>query len=313
MTSRIPALALALTLIAGCAGADQPQAPAAHDGGLAHPTIDLQGHRGARGLLPENTIPSFKKALEYGVTTLELDVVVSADSQVVVSHEPWFSSSICTDAAGRPIAHEDERSFNIFSMSYDSIRAFDCGSIGNPNFPEQEAVAVGKPLLDSALVAAERYADELGRPMPAFNIEIKSRAVFDGTFTPEPAAFARLVHDVIVRNGVADRTVVQSFDPRALRAMRAIDGDIKLALLVDNDLGLVENLEKLGFTPDVYSPHQRLVDEVLVAAAHDEGMEVIPWTVNEPDAMRHLLDLGVDGLITDYPDRAVIVLEALPE
>ena len=313
MTSRISALALALVLLTGCAGTGQPQTPARSGDGLAHPTIDLQGHRGARGLLPENTIPSFKKALDYGVTTLELDVVVSADSQVVVSHEPWFSSAICTDPAGRRIAHEDERSFNIFTMPYDSIRAFDCGSIGNPNFPGQEAVAVGKPLVDDVLVELERYVSETGRPQPVYNIEVKSRPEFDGTFTPEPATFARLVHDAIVRHGVADRTVVQSFDPRALQAMRNIDGDIKLALLVDNDLGLPENLERLGFTPDVYSPHQRLVDEELVSAAHDNGMEVIPWTINEPDAMQRLLDLGVDGLITDYPDRAAEVLEAFPE
>ena len=313
MTLRIQAVALALVMIMGCAGADQPQVPAPSGDGLAHETIDLQGHRGARGLLPENTIPSFKKALDYGVKTIELDVVVSADSQVVVSHEPWFSSVICTDPAGRRIAHENERSFNIFTMPYDSIRGFDCGSIGNPNFPGQEPVAVGKPLFDSVLVAMEAYASETERPKPFYNVEIKSRSEFDGTFTPVPATFAGLVHDVVVRNGLADRTVVQSFDPRALRAMREIDGDIKLALLVDNDLGLSENLERLGFTPDVYSPHQRLVDEALVRAAHDDGMEVIPWTVNDPDAMQRLLDLGVDGLITDYPDRAVDVLQATLE
>lgn len=275
----------------------------------AYGAVDLQGHRGARGLVPENTIPVFRKALDIGVTTLELDVVVTSDSQVVVSHEPWFSSSICTTPGGEPILEDEERTFNIYEMTYDSVRGFDCGSRGNPNFPEQEAMTAEKPRLDSVLAFAERYADEIRHPQPRYNIEIKSRPEYDDTFTPPPARFARLVYRVITGRDLKDRTTIQSFDPRALVAMRAIDDDVELVLLVDNDLGFDANLERLGFTPEVYSPHHRLVDEGLVRSVHEKDMKLIPWTINDPDEMRRLLDIGVDGIITDYPDRAAPLLK----
>lgn len=274
----------------------------------AYGDIDLQGHRGARGLLPENSIPSFKKALELGVQTVEMDVVVTADSHIVISHEPWFSSVICSTPEGEPIQEEDERSYNIFQMTYDEVAAFDCGSRGNRLFETQQAMATHKPRLDTTIIALEHYAEEIGRPAPKYNVEIKSRPEYDGTFTPEPQSFARLVYAVVTELGVKDRTMIQSFDPRILQATREVDSTLTLALLVDNDLGFYENLERLGFTPAIYSPHQRLVDEELVDSVHTAGMKVVPWTVNEPDAMRRLLTLGVDGIITDYPDVAAPIL-----
>ncbi len=284
----------------------------AHADSDAQGRFDLQGHRGARGLLPENSIPSFKKALELGVRTVEMDVVVTADSQVLISHEPWFSSVICSTPEGDPIEEEDERSYNVYQMTYDEAAAFDCGSRGNRLFETQQPEAVHKPRLDSAIQVLERYAEDVDRPAPRYNVEIKSRPAFDETFTPDPQSFARLVYEVVTDGGVKDRTTIQSFDPRPLQVLRDVDSSLTLALLVDNDLGFAANLERLGFTPPIYSPHQRLVDQSLVDSAHALEMKVIPWTVNEPDAMRRLLALGVDGLITDYPDRAVPILAESP-
>ena len=102
------------------------------------PKFDIQGHRGARGLEPENTIPAFILALDSGVTTLELDVVITKDKQVVVSHEPWISSSICLDTAGNAIPEKDEKKLNIYQMTYDQVAKYDCGSKGNDKFPQQE-------------------------------------------------------------------------------------------------------------------------------------------------------------------------------
>lgn len=270
--------------------------------------IDLQGHRGARGLLPENSIPSFQKALELGVQTVELDVVVTADSQVVVSHEPWMSSVICSAPDGEPISEEDERSYNIYEMSYEEVAEFDCGSRGHPLFKTQQAQAMHKPRLDSAIAAMEQYVDVLGRSAPTYNIEIKSQPAYDGTYTPHPETLARLVYDVIAKEQIQERTYVQSFDPRSLVAMREIDPDVPLALLVSNEDGFSENIDRLGFKPAIYSPHHRLVDDSLVTMAHDAGIKVIPWTINEPLEMQRLLELGVDGIITDYPDRAAALL-----
>lgn len=302
---------IAAVLLVGCGDRPRDDTASSSSGdtaAFAH--VDLQGHRGARGLLPENSIPSFEKALELGVRTVELDVVVTADSLVIVSHEPWFSHVICSTPDGEPVREEEERSYNIYQMTYEETVEFDCGSRGNPLFETQEPQAAHKPRLDSTIVALEQYADETGRSAPRYNIEIKSQPAFDGTFAPAPSAFARLVYDVIEEHGIRQRTTVQSFDTRSLRAIREIDSTLTLALLVGNDLGVAGNVEQLGFTPPVYSPHYDLVDASTVDSVHDSGMKIIPWTINESDEMRRLLDLGVDGIITDFPDRAAPLLQS---
>ncbi len=270
--------------------------------------VDLQGHRGARGLLPENSLPAFERALELGVNTLELDLGISQDHLVVVSHDPWMHADICATPDGQPITKANEREYALYGMPYAEIARFDCGSRGNAGFPEQQPMAVAKPLLDSVLVAAERYTAVRGLPPVRNTVHSKPRLERDGRFHPEPATFARLVYDVLAAHGVLTRTTIQSFDPRALVAMHAVDPSVTLSLLVDNDDGFEANLERLPFTPDVYSPHHRLVDQALVEAAHRRGVQVLPWTVNDPDAMRRLVALGVDGIITDYPDRGKAVL-----
>lgn len=265
--------------------------------------IDLQGHRGARGLLPENSIPAFRKALDLRVNTLELDLGISKDSLVVVSHDPWFASAICSSPDGTPITRETQRDHILFHMPYSEIMRYDCGSRGHASFPEQVPMPVYKPLLDSVFVLAEQYTADHDLPPMLYNIEIKSREENYETLHPSPGAFAALVYEVVDRHGLIDRVTIQSFDPNALEATHAIDSSTILSLLVDNDLGFEENLARLTFTPDIYSPHHRLVDREMVESAHMKGMRVIPWTVNETEDMRRLVDLGVDGIITDYPDR----------
>ena len=119
--------------------------------------FSIEGHRGARGYVPENTIPSFKKALEQGSDTLELDVVVSKDGKVVVSHEPWFSSVISLDKDGNAIPAEKEREYNIFQMPYSEVKLYDVGSMGNKGFPEQVKMKVAKPLLSDVFVEIAKF------------------------------------------------------------------------------------------------------------------------------------------------------------
>ena len=268
--------------------------------------FDVQGHRGARGLLPENTIPGFLRALDLGVTTLEMDVAVTADSQVVASHEPWFSAAICSLPSGEPVDEANEQDYRIYEMPYDSVAAFDCGRRGNPRFPRQEPMAVSKPLLRDVIEAAEAYAAEHGLPGVRYNIETKSRPEWDGVFHPNPETFTRLLYNVLEETDVRPRATIQSFDPRTLQVARRLDPSLSLALLVAEEQGgrLEDQVEALGFTPAIYSPAYRLVDEDLVEAAHERGMLVIPWTVNTLEEMQRLKKLGVDGLITDYPDVA---------
>ncbi len=264
--------------------------------------FDWQGHRGARGLLPENSIPAFLKALEFPIKTLELDVVISRDSQVVVSHEPWMSASICSKSDGTPVSEEEEKESNIFQLKYAEIQQFDCGSRGNKRFPEQTPLRVSKPLLKEVVQQVEAYCLKQSRELPFYNIEIKSRPEWDGLFTPEPQAFARLVIEQIEESDIKSRICIQSFDVRALQEVRKIDSTIVLALLIENTKGLDNNLKELGFTPDIYSPYYQLVSGNLVKETRERGMLLIPWTVNEITTMRGLINLGVDGIITDYPN-----------
>ena len=275
--------------------------------------FDLQGHRGARGLAPENTIPAFILALNLGVKTLELDVVISAEEEVVVSHEPWFSSRICSHPDGHPVSEDEERDLIIFEMRYEDIAGFDCGSRGHPGFLEQEVMATAKPLLTEVIQNVEAHAASTGRPPVFYNIEIKSTPERDGVYYSTVSEYAQLLYDVLADQDILSRTTIQSFDPRALEAVKNIDPAVPLVFLVDNNMSFSDNLDRLSFIPETYSPHHRLVDKSLVEEAHRLDIKVIPWTINGEERMKELIAAGVDGLITDYPDRGVALLATLFE
>jgi len=280
---------------------------------VANQAIDLQGHRGARGLLPENTIPGFQRALELGVTTLEMDVVINSEGHVVLSHEPWMSAKICAHPDGRKVTEKEEKNLRIYAMSDEQVAGYDCGGRGHPGFPRQQAMPLAKPLLSDVLQAVASLSSEspssaLVHTSVRFNIEIKSHPDGDGVFHPEVGEFSQILYGVLKEYGVMERTTVQSFDPRALEAMHSIDPDLSIALLISDSRDLGQNLALLSFVPEIYSPDYKLVNEQLIRAAQARNIQVIPWTVNNADTMRELLSWGVDGLITDYPDLAVEVL-----
>jgi glycerophosphoryl diester phosphodiesterase len=272
----------------------------------SHHSVDIQGHRGARGLMPENTIPAFIKALELGVSTIELDVVITKDKQVLVSHEPYMSAQICLNPDGSDI--KNEKQLNIYEMTYDDVKKFDCGTRFHPKFPEQQKMKVHKPLLSEAIDAIEEYLAKNNLPKVAYNIEIKSTASSDGTFHPEPAEFAHLVVEQVNNKGIAERTVIQSFDIRSIRAVRKIAPEIKISLLVANVKGAAKNIRLLGFQPEYYSPHFKLITRRTVNWLHEKGIRIAVWTVNQERDIRKMLNLGVDAIITDYPDRAIKII-----
>jgi glycerophosphoryl diester phosphodiesterase len=265
--------------------------------------IDLQGHRGCRGLMPENTIQGFLHALDLGVSTLEMDAVITSDQKVLLSHEPWFSHEICLDPQGNEIPQEAEQSYRIFGMTYEEARAYDCGMKPHPRFLNQKKLAASKPLLRDVIQACEAYAIKMGRPLPFYNVETKCLPEGDGLMHPAPDVFADLLVGVLNAEGVLNRSTIQSFDVRSLQHLNGQYPSLRLALLVENSNSAKLNLEKLGFTPHIYSPSYLLVDSQLVAFCDSNAMALIPWTVNETAEMEHLLNLGVDGLISDFPDR----------
>lgn len=265
--------------------------------------FDKQGHRGSRGLMPENTIPAMKKAIDLGVTTVELDVVISQDKKVVVSHDVHFHQNITTTPDGKHLTRAQAEKHLLYSMPYDSIRKYDVGLKPHPDFPRQEKMAVAKPLLSELLIATEDYAREKNRTI-RYNVEIKSKPENDGKKHPPIEEFIDLVIAVIKKGGVAERTIVQSFDPRGLQVIHRKYPGIPTALLIDGSdkRSIDEQLRHLGFTPDAYSPHYSLVNTELVENCHKKNIRIIPWTVNSVDAMKKLVDLKVDGIISDYPD-----------
>lgn len=270
-------------------------------------TFDLQGHRGARGLMPENTIPAFLEALRWQVSTLELDLVVSADSQLVVSHEPWFRADISTKPDGTPVEPGEAESLNIYRMTVSQLQAYDVGKRANPRFPEQQRLAAYKPCLWEVVMAVENWLTTHRRTAVRYNIELKSRPEWYNIMVPEPAVFVGLVLQELERLQIDSLVTLQSFDWALLREIKRIKPGIPVAQLVEKRITFRRAIRQLGFVPQVYSPHYRLVNRRLVEQCRQAGVLLIPWTVNEPRDMQKLQQMGVDGLITDYPNRFTLL------
>jgi glycerophosphoryl diester phosphodiesterase len=268
------------------------------------PAFDIEGHRGCRGLMPENTVPAMMKALELGVTTLEMDAVITKDKQVILSHEPFFNHEITTAPDGKYITEQDERKLNIYRMTYAQTQTYDVGLKPHPRFPNQQRVKATKPLLKEVIENVEAYHKLNGGRMVFYNIETKTQAVTDGVFHPAPDEFVNTLMKVVNAAKISDRVIIQSFDFRTLQVLHKRYPAIKTAALIEDydKRSLEEHLKALGFKPMIYSPHYSLVNKELVDKCHAQQIKVIPWTVNDKAGIDSLKALGVDGIITDYPD-----------
>ena len=292
--------------------------------------FDLQGHRGARGVLPENTLPAFERALALGVTTLELDIAITSDGVPVISHNPLLNPDITRDAAGRFLDRDGPA---IRSMTWAQLQAYDVGRIKPGTeyarqFPDQAPVDGTRiPRLADLFDLVKRSGDDKVR----FDIETKlSPDKAEETLPPEP--FARAVVDEIRKAGMAARTQIQSFDWRTLQVVQKIAPEIATAYLsvqrrFDNigaarpegsnwtagfqfrDHGSIPRMIKAA-GGSIWSAYFGDLDADKVKEAQSLGLKVLAWTVNDPAAMEKMLAHGVDGLITDRPDIARKLLEA---
>lgn len=256
--------------------------------------IQVHGHRGARAVLPENTLPAFEYAIEAGVDYLELDLAVTKDNVLVVSHDPVLPKSICRGP--------EDATRVIREMTLEQLRRWDCGSMRNPEFPRQQTAPGARvPTLDEVLTLASRGTF-------GFNIETKIRPD-QPQYTPAPEVFARLLVDSIRRHKLEGRVIIQSFDFRALHAVRELAPEIPRAALYSGPpVDLVELTRRAGAT--ILSPHYRLVTPEVVKRAHAAGFPVVPWTANEAEQWERLADAGVDAIITDDPAALIDWLKA---
>jgi glycerophosphoryl diester phosphodiesterase len=272
--------------------------------GILAATFDKQGHRGCRGLMPENTIPAIVNALGMGVTTLEMDISISKDKKVFLSHEPFFNHEITTKPDGSFIEEKDEKNYNMYLMNYSDIIKYDVGMKPHPRFAQQQKMKTVKPLLADVFETIKQEMMTRRRPYPLFNIETKTQPATDNLYHPTPSEFVELLMKVIKDNGMEDFITIQSFDFRTLQYLHKNYPTIKTAMLVEDydKRTFEEQIKDLGFSPTIYSPAFSLVDDALVKKCHQQNIQVIPWTVNDKAKMTELKTLGVDGIISDYPN-----------
>jgi glycerophosphoryl diester phosphodiesterase len=257
--------------------------------------------------MPENVWPSFEKALEMGVDVIEMDIVVSKDNELIVSHDTWMVSEICLDPKGNPIPEVEAKKHNIFRMGYDEIQLYDCGTKPHPRFPLQQKMRATKPRLAEVVAKAEEWGKAHGKSIQYY-IEIKSLPEEEGTYHPSPVVFGKLTYDAMKSLGILGRTTILSFDPRPLQVIKRLDPTVPIDFLVENKDGVEKNIALLGFRPDFYGVDYTLLTKKDVIYLHQSGIRVAPWTLNEIADIRLMVDMGIDVITTDYPDRAFGVL-----
>jgi glycerophosphoryl diester phosphodiesterase len=269
--------------------------------------LDIEGHRGCRGLMPENTIPAMLKAVDLGVTTLEMDASITHDKKVILSHEPFFNHEISRKPDGSPVREEEEKSLNLYQLNYDEIRQWDVGSQPHPRFPLQQKLKVHKPLLSEVIDSVENHIRQNHLRPVYYNIETKTAPEGDSIYHPLPDEFVSLLMNVILDKNIESRVIIQSFDFRTLAIIHRQYPSVKTAALIEEgDLTPAEiQIKKLGFMPTIYSPHYSLVTPALVNYCSKNHLQLIPWTVNEIPLAKKLVQMGVDGIISDYPDKMV--------
>jgi glycerophosphoryl diester phosphodiesterase len=264
--------------------------------------FDAQAHRGGRGLMPENTIASEENAINYNCT-MELDLQMSKDKKIVVSHDSYMNALFCLTPEGDTMTRKDGYSRLIYDMPYDSVKQYESGLKPYPQFPRQKKISTHRPLLSVMIDSVEAYGKRKHH-VNHYNIEIKSNPREDGKTYPSLSEFVDSAMSVIERKGIASRTMIQSFDIRALRMVHERYPKVEISYLVGSkDKKTPEQfIAALGFKPQIFSPEFHLLTPEMVKAFHKLHVRVIPWTPDTVEDMQKLKDMGVDGMITDYPD-----------
>ena len=289
--------------------------------------FDLQAHRGGRGLLPENTLAAFEQAIKLGVSTLELDIAITADGVAVITHDPALNPAFVRDAGGRWLK---ETGPLVKSLTLAQVQGYDVGRL-NPDHAYGKTFA-GQQALDGQRIPTLASLFALVKRLNAHDVQFDIETKLSPTRpydTLAPEAFVKTLLATISEAGMTGRVMIQSFDWRPLDLVQRLQPGMRTVYLTIQsrnsnnvadpawtggrllrDHASVAHMVKAAGGA-IWSPNFNNIEQAVVKQAHDLGLQLIPWTVNEPVDMRRLIDWGVDGIITDYPDRLRAVMKEL--
>lgn len=279
------------TVLDGCQASVKEKLPVVH------------AHRGGAALYPENTILAMTHAAAIGVPVMELDLHVTKDSMVVVSHDAFLNHVKVLTSQGETIPASKDRDYKIYAMTYDSLRRYDVGSLPNPAYPGRKNVKCCVPLVTDLIDSVELLTKSNGIAPVSYNIEIKSDPLKDGIYSPDYRAFADLCMKVLLSKKLGDRLLVQCFDVRTLNYLHEKYPNVRLSYLVEDKNATFEELmSRLNFVPQVYSPESDMLTEEIAVKVREKGMELAPWTVDDKPEVERLKKLGIDAIISNQPD-----------
>ena len=262
---------------------------------IAQQSAQYIGHRGCRGVYPENTIEGLKKAIQYGADGIEWDVVINKDDEIIISHEPYIDTTYCQLKDG----FDDPKKSNIYKMSTDEIKAFDCGSKFYTRFPNQQKITETKPTLKEAEKALINYEGII-------LFEIKSEPSLVNEFYPQPEKYARIIYNHVKTSPLKSNYIYMSFDPDLLNQLHLLMPKEKYVLLEYNPLKRYQKLKEcINFKPYAFGLSYKIITSKFVKKSHKEGISVFAWTVNEEKMSDELIKIGVDAIITDYPNKLI--------
>lgn len=265
-----------------------------------HAQSDLKvfAHRGFRGIHPENTIEAMKRAMHHGAI-LEMDLAVTRDKQLVVSHDPILNRKITLDRYGNEIPKEQK--IALYDIDYHELKKYDVGTKPHPNFPDQIRYKAHIPLFTELIDSVERYAAKTRLEKPIYFVETKLKPETDNRNHPVPAEFVELLLTAIFKKGIQDRIIVQSFDPRTLQIIHQKRPNIPLAFLAKKGTTLEQNITWLGFVPAYYAANPADITTSLVEKCRKSGIVVVMGQCDSYQDFLRMKQLGVHALISDYP------------
>lgn len=277
---------------------------------MAQNIMSVYGHRGARGLMPENTMPGFLKAIGFDVHGIEMDLVVSADGQLILSDSPWLSHQLCSDGNGKPLTRSQEKEVIILKMTYPEIQNYDCGMRAHPDFPSQQMITAVRPTLKMVIRSVQRFVNDNGYTEPQYIIELKSDPRRYDVFYPKPHVFADLVVNEIRRLDIEERTILTSSDPNViLQLFNTSSRLFKIGYVGYSPKKMARGLDKLTIPVEYFLPATEGLTQAISDEAHSRNMLVLPWPVNTAEELANVTKLGADGILSDYPDVMAAILK----